>query len=562
MGIAADIAIIMIAALIGGIIAQLLRQPLIIGYILAGVAVGPYTGGVTVSEIHNIELLAEIGVALLLFGLGLEFSLRELKPVRKVALIGTPIQIMLTIALGFGIGRLFGFEDRASLWLGAIISLSSTMVILKTMMNRGLIGTLSSRVMIGMLIVQDLAVIPLIIVLPQLSNPESGLPLLGWAFLKAMVFLFLMIIVGTKIIPAAMSYIASQGSREFFLLSVTATALGVGYATYLAGLSFAFGAFAAGMVLSESDYGHQALSDIVPLRDIFGLLFFVSVGMLLDLSFLTAHLATILQMVFLIMAGKGLIFGFLVYLFRYRNIIPLAVGLGLFQIGEFSFVLARAGLATQSISQELYSFMLSATVITMILTPFISRLTAPLYALRKKHFQSEPIQTMNIPRSGLHSHVIITGAGRIGTYVAQVLRELNIPFVLIENNAHQVNRMKKEKWPVIYGDASQAVLLEAARIAEAKLLIITTPSLIVSRGTVEYSRKLNRKIRIITRAENEEIMNVLHQMGADDIVQPQFEAGLEITRLSLSFLKMPSHDIKRFTDEIRKKLYEPLSQDR
>ena len=193
MGIAADIAIIIVAALIGGLIAQMLKQPLILGYILAGVAVGPHTGGITVTEIHNIELLAEIGVALLLFALGLEFSFKELKPVRKVALIGTPIQMILTIAYGYAVGRWLGFGEIASLWIGALISLSSTMVILKSMMNRGLMGTLSSRVMIGMLIVQDLAVIPLMIMLPQISNPEAGLPLLGWAALKAAGFLILMI---------------------------------------------------------------------------------------------------------------------------------------------------------------------------------------------------------------------------------------------------------------------------------------------------------------------------------------------------------------------------------
>ncbi len=558
MGIAADIAIIVVAALIGGLIAQLLKQPLILGYILAGVLVGPHTGGITITEIHNIELLAEIGVALLLFSLGLEFSFTQLQPVRKVALVGTPIQLILTMAYGFVIGKLLGFDEVASLWIGALISLSSTMVILKTMMNRGLMGTLSSRVMIGMLIVQDLAVIPLMIILPQLSNPQAGLPVVGWAILKAAVFLFLMIIIGTRLIPAVMVYVASWGSREFFLLSVTAIGIGVGYATYLVGLSFAFGAFVAGMVLSESDYSHQALSDIIPLRDIFGLLFFVSVGMLLNIDFLFANLKTILLMVLLIVIGKGLIFGSLVWSFGYRNVIPLAVGLGLFQIGEFAFVLAGTGLATRSISSDLYSLMLTTAVITMILTPFLSMLTSPLYALRKKRFKLEPIQTMNMPKAGLHQHVVIAGAGRIGSYVAHVLRNLKIEFVLIEMDFHRVNRLRKDGLPMIYGDASQPVLLKAARIAEASLLIITTPSVVMSQSIVENSRKMNPKIQIITRAENRDIMIALHQLGANEIVQPQFEAGLEITRLALSFLRVPNHDIKRFTDEIRHELYAPL----
>ena len=212
MGIAADIAIIIVAALIGGLIAQRLKQPLILGYILAGILVGPHTGGITVTEIHDIELLAEIGVALLLFALGLEFSFRDLQPVRNVALIGTPIQMLLTIAYGYAVGRWLGYGNIPSLWIGSIMSLSSTMVILKTMMARGLMGTLSSRVMIGMLIVQDLAVIPLMIILPQVSDPQAGLPLVAWAVLKAAVFLATMVVVGTRLIPRLLASIAAWNS--------------------------------------------------------------------------------------------------------------------------------------------------------------------------------------------------------------------------------------------------------------------------------------------------------------------------------------------------------------
>src|SRR5690606_18410670 len=239
------------------------------------------------------ELLAEIGVALLLFALGIEFSLKELQPVRAVALIGTPIQMLLTIVLGLGIGQLLGWDLISSIWFGGMISLSSTMVILKTLMSLGLLGTLSSRVMIGMLVVQDLAVIPMMIILPQLRNIEAGLPILGLAVLRAAIFLGTMIFVGTRLIPLLLKQVARWNSRELFLITVTALGLGIGYATYLFGLSFAFGAFVAGMVLSESDYGHQALGDIIPLRDLFGMLFFVSVGMLLDPAYLMENLGTI-----------------------------------------------------------------------------------------------------------------------------------------------------------------------------------------------------------------------------------------------------------------------------
>lgn len=264
MGIAGDIIILVMAAFVGGLAAQRLKQPLILGYILAGVAVGPYTGGVTVSDIHEIEMLAEIGIALLLFALGLEFSFKELKPVRNIALIGTPIQIILSITLGIGIGLAFGWPWMQSLWLGALISLSSTMVLLKTLENQGRIGTLSSRVMIGMLIVQDLAVVPMMIILPQLNDPAAGLPLLGMAAVKAVSFLLVMILLGTRLLPWVMKRIASWNSRELFLLATVAMGLGIGYGTYLFGLSFAFGAFVAGMLLSESEYGYQALSDIIP----------------------------------------------------------------------------------------------------------------------------------------------------------------------------------------------------------------------------------------------------------------------------------------------------------
>ena len=558
MGIAADIAIIIVAALLGGLIAQRFKQPLILGYILAGVVVGPYTGGVTVTEIHDIELLAEIGVALLLFALGLEFSFKELTPVKKVALIGTPIQMILTIGYGFAIGLLLGWKPIPSLWIGALISLSSTMVILKTLMNRGLVGTLSSRVMIGMLIVQDLAVIPLMIILPLLNNPKTGLPVLGLAALKAIIFLILMVFVGTRLIPRMMTYIAIRNSRELFLLAITAIGLGVGYATYLFGLSFAFGAFAAGMVLSESDYSHQALSDIIPLRDIFGLLFFVSVGMLLDPAFLIANLKTVLLMVVLVLIGKGLIFGTLVSFFGYGNVIPLAVGLGLFQIGEFSFVLARVGLNSNSISKDLYSLMLTTAVITMLITPFISGLTAPLYAFRKRKFKQETLETINLPQTELHNHVVIAGGGRIGYYVAQVLRKINTAFIVIEMDYRRVDEIKESGLSMIYGDAAQPIVLEAAHIGHARLLLITVPTAVVTQTIIEQARLLHSDIPIVARAEGMDQMKALGELGINAVIQPEFEAGLEITRQTLLHLNIPAAEILRFTDKVRRSLYAPL----
>src|SRR6185503_7566550 len=229
MGIAADIAIILVAALIGGFIAQRLQQPLILGYIIAGILVGPYTGGVTVTEIHDIELLAEIGVALLLFALGLEFNFKKLQRVRAIAFLGTPIQIILTIILGYVMGRFLGLSSYQSIWFGALISLSSTMVILKTLMAQGSLGSLSSRIMIGMLIVQDLAVVPLMLILPELNNLEQSLPNLGLAILRAAAFLLVMVYGGTRIIPFLLKRIAQWNSRELFIIAIMALGLGVGY---------------------------------------------------------------------------------------------------------------------------------------------------------------------------------------------------------------------------------------------------------------------------------------------------------------------------------------------
>ncbi|MFW5941619.1 MAG: cation:proton antiporter [Chloroflexota bacterium] len=558
MGIAADIATIIVAALIGGLVAQRLRLPLILGYILAGVLLGPYTGGVTVSSVHDIELLAEIGVALLLFALGIEFSLEELQPVRRIALIGAPIQMVLTILLGVGLGRLLGWSWIASVWFGALISLSSTMVILKTLMEQGQMGTLSSRVMIGMLIVQDLAVVPMMIVLPQLSDLEAGLPVLGLAVVRAALFLAAMILIGTRLLPRLMVYIARWNSRELFLLAVTAIGLGIGYATYLVGLSFAFGAFVAGIVLSESEHSHQALSEIIPLRDLFSMFFFASVGMLLDPAFFLENLGAILLLVVLVSTGKSLIFGTITRGFGYSNVMPLAVGLGMFQVGEFSFVLARVGVSTNSIDDELYALVLAVALVTMILTPFVTRAVSPLYELQRRWFPREPVDTVTLPEEELQDHVVIVGAGRVGQYVARVLQQLDIPFLTIEINQQRVEESKELGITVLYGDASQPIVLEAAGVEEARLLLSTAPSIVTTQTIVSHVRRMNPELHIVARAEGLQQLQALQEMGVYEVVQPEFEAGLEITRQALLHMNLAPSEIQQFTDSVRRDLYAPL----
>lgn len=560
MGITADIAVIVIAALVGGFVAQRLNLPMIIGYILAGIVVGPYTGGVTVSDIHDIELLAEIGVALLLFALGIEFSFTKLREVRKIALIGTPIQLLLSILLGYGIGRLCGWPDYESLWLGALISVSSTMVVLKTLGAQGALDGLPAKIMIGMLIVQDLAIVPMLIILPELQHPERGIGNLGFAAIRAAAFLAAMIYGGTKFIPWLLNRIAGWKSRELFIISVMALGLGIGYVSYLFGLSLAFGAFVAGMVLSESEYSHQALSDIIPLRDVFGMLFFVSIGMLLDLPFVAAHYGQVLIMLGPVVAGKALIIAGLIRVFGYDRVTALTAGIGTYQIGEFAFLLGRVGLSKEAIRPETFSLVLATAVITMVLTPFGMRLVRPLANWLLRRQGTGEVQLHEGPGMKLEEHIIIGGYGRVGSYAADVMRRLEIPCVVIELDQHAALRARAAGFSVIYGDAGSPVILEAAGLKSARLLLLTLPSAMDVELAVARARQLNAGIHIVARAAAVGQMDRLRNLGVHDLVQPESEAALEIVRQALLHLDMPAVEIMRFTDAVRKELYEPPYQ--
>lgn len=559
LGIAADIAIILVTAMIGGLIAHRLGQPLLLGYIVAGVLVGPYLGMINIVDPHDIELLAEIGVALLLFALGLEFSVKELQPVRMIAMIGAPIQIALTIAFGYGIGYLiYGWSWELSVWFGALISLSSTMVILKTLMAQGVVGTLASRVMIGILIVQDLAIVPMIIILPTLNDIQGSLPMLGWAVIKAILFIVAMIVVGTRIMPRLFKLIASLESRELFMLSVVAVGVGVGYGTYLFGLSFAFGAFVAGMVLSESEYSHQALSDVVPLRDIFGLLFFVSVGMLFNPAFLASNFKQVIVTVLIVVAGKAVIFFILARLFGYVNSAPLIVAFGMCQIGEFAFVLAKVGLKTNSITEELYSLVLTTAVVTMVFTPLISRLATPVYQFWSKFKPQNPVSTFNLPAGDLEDHVVVVGYGRTGQAATVVMERAKLKYIIIEVDHRVLERCKADGRPVIYGDGASEIVLEAAKVHKARLVLLTLPDRIGNKLTVGHIKRINPNVDIVARAVHLDQLAELRNMGVYEVVQPEFEAGLEMMRQVLLHYQIPILDIQRFCDAVRDELYVPI----
>jgi CPA2 family monovalent cation:H+ antiporter-2 len=560
VGIAADIALIFVAGLLGGLVAHRLGQPVLLGYILAGVLVGPNTVGPTVIEVHEIDRLAEIGVALLLFALGLEVSFRDLGRVRGVALVGGSIQILVTTAFGYLLGRgLLDLDPVAAVWFGALLSLSSTMVVLKTLMAKGVLSTLASRIMIGILIVQDLAVVPMLIVLPELGDVGRSLPRLGVAALQAGAFLAAMYWVGTKLMPALLRLIARWRSRELFLLAVVTLGLCVGWGTWRFGLSFAFGAFVAGMVLSESEFSHQALGDIIPLRDIFALLFFASVGMLFDPRYFVDNLGLVLGVVVAVVLGKALILGALTRAFGYGNMAPLIVGLGMSQVGEFSFLLSREGLRQGFLSQDVYALALTTALVTMALTPFLQGAALPLHRLLRRFVpQREPMQTITLPSAELKDHVVVIGYGRTGHAAVEVMRRTGVPFVVVEPDHARYGDCARSGGPAIWGDGSHEPVLRAAGLQRARLLLVTVPDTQSIRLIVGRVRELNPRVDIIARAQYREHLEELRRLGIHEVVQPEFEAGLEMVRQVLARYDYSPAEILRFSDAIHDEVYEPF----
>jgi CPA2 family monovalent cation:H+ antiporter-2 len=557
MGIASDFVLIVVAGFFGGVLARALRLPLLVGYIAAGVLVGPYTAGPTVVQIHDIELLAEIGAALLLFSLGLEMSFRDLRPVRRVALIGGPIQIVLTSAVAaVGFTKAMGMPVTEAIWLGAMISLSSTMVVLKTLTAAGVTSTLASRVMIGLLLVQDLAVIPMLIVLPQLGDFRDMLPRLARALGIAALFLGAVVALGTWLLPRVLKRVLAWGSRELFLVAVVATGVGVGYLTQSVGLSFALGAFVAGLTLSESEFSHQALSDVVPIRDIFGLLFFVTVGMLFDPHYVLAHAGRIAVVVLLIFAGKAVILGGLARAFGYVNMAPWIVGLGLSQIGEFSFVLARSGLAAGFVSKAAYDLALTCTVFTMALSPLVSRLALPLgRGWRSWRQPARAPEGAGTATEAQQTHVVVAGYGRTGKAAARVLRAAGIPVLAVELNHAVFTRMGADGFAGVWGDVTGEEILRAVHIELARILLVTVPDRNTLHLCIARARRLNPGILVIARAVGEDHVRELRDLGVYAAIQPESEGGVEMVRQALVCYRYDEAATLELVSKVRNEFY-------
>lgn len=594
MSLAGDIALILIAAMAAGVLARQAGLPLIVGYMVAGIAIGPHTPGPTVAKVKEIEILSDVGVALLLFTLGLHFPARKLAPVWRVALVGTPLQLAATAALGYGMAAVMGMGWREAIWFGALVALSSTTVVLKSLVDQGVVNTLASRVMTGILIIQDLAMAPLLILLPTVtglpSGPQGTLPAptgtneltgphmdpngmagqgLAGALLRAAVLTAGMALIGTKAIPRLLSLVVRWKSRELFLLAVAALALGVGYTSYLMGLPFAFGAFLAGMVLSQSEYSHQALHDITPLRDLFTILFFVTMGMLLDPSFFIKNTGTIAVLVTSLLVTKGLILAGITYVFGYRNIVPIVAGMGLFQVGEFSFVLARFGNSLGVLSPRTYSLALSVALVSMALTPFTLRAAAHVYRWWRTLRPAAPIEppppspAKGVARpapltEGPGEHVVIAGYGRIGRFVARLLHQIGKPFTVIDMDDTAVADAQREGFPVVYGDAAASTVLEAAGVRRSRLVILTLPDALSTRLAVENTRRLNPSVHIVARSAAAEQIDELARLGVYEAVQPEFEAALELAHQALAHLGIGAEEIQEFSNQIRHEFYAPI----
>ncbi len=546
--------IVLIAAFIGGVIARRLGLPVILGYLIGGIAVGPYGFGL-VQDVDQISTVAEIGVVLLLFTLGLEFSLKTMRRTGRVAIIGGIVQILATITLGLVIGILLQWPLQEAVLFGFFIALSSTMVVLKLLMERGELDTAHGRIMIGILLVQDLAVIPMMVIIPVIG--EAGwATALGIAVLKAVLFLGGMLVLGLWVLPRVLRRVAGLRSRELFLLAIFGLVLTVAFASDYFGISLALGAFVAGLLISESEYAHQAFAEIVPLRDIFATLFFVSLGMLVDPLFLVENLGAVSVVVTAIVGGKFIICSLIPRLFGYSVKTMLYVGAGMFQIGEFSFVLAAAALSAGAMSKYLYDLTLTSAVITILLTPFALGGVSLLY---KRLSQGKRFARILADHTDPHfsrgfqlsNHVVICGHGLVGRNLGMVLERRSFSYLVIDNDPRIIDTLHAKGVPHIYGDASNPEILSRAVLDKAKVLVITFHEPTATELTVMNALKINPKLDVVARIHFDDEAQTLRALGVAELVRPEFEAGLEIVRHTLHRFGLTGTEIQYIINALR-----------
>jgi len=540
-----------------------LRIPSIVGFLTAGVLLGPH-GFRLIQNIHEVELLAEIGIILLLFTIGLEISLKNLKRIRSAVLGGGFSQVCLTFLTTAAIAYPFLHKWNTSLFAGFLVALSSTAIVMKMLFDRGEIDSPHGRLSIGILIFQDLCVVPLMLLVPLLSGSTGSSLELLWTLLKSAVIIFIVIFGARWLVPNLLHQIVHTRSRELFIITIILLCLGTALFTSWLGLSLALGAFLAGLIISESEYAYQAISDILPFKDSFNGLFFISIGMLMNLSFLSEHMLLILMGVTLLILLKTFT-GFLsVHLIGHPLRISLQTGIHLAQIGEFSFILAMAGKSAGLISEDHYQLFLSASVITMILTPFLIEASPSLSAWisskklleRLERMRKRAEKEMVLP--GKTDHVIIIGFGLNGKNLAEVLRETSIPYVVLDLNNETVREMRKKGEPIYYGDGSRQEILHKLGLSTARMLVVVISDPASTRRIVQLARKENPKIYIIVRTRyTAEVEDLLH-MGANEVIPEEFETSIEIFAKVLHRYQVPRNLLFDQIEKIRSGSYEAL----
>jgi len=553
------IGILLSAALVGGMIAHRLRQPVMLGYLIIGIAVGPHALSL-VGDLELIEAAATIGVALLMFTLGLEISIAQLREVGRVGIWGGLIQIAVTFALGLIVGyQLFGWHLAQAILFGLIISLSSTAVCLKVLMERGELTSVRGRIMIAFLILQDISVVIMMVVLPLMGTAGENLLLaLAMAIGKAVLFVGAAIVLGRWILPWLMGRVGGVRARELFLLTVLILCLGAAVGTHIFGLSVVFGAFLVGLVLRETRFVHQALAEITPLRDVFATLFFVSLGMLLDPVFVVHHWASILLIVVVIISLKFLIVFGIIRLFGYGNRVAFLTGAGLFQIGEFGFILAQGGINRGIISAQFYSLILASAIISMLLTPIFISLSSQLSAKLASRAASRMLMVKQVspPSTAAPAEaprrVIIAGYGRVGQNVAQGLQDAAIPYIVIDIDPERISEARVSGRPRIYGDATNVHVLSKADPGRATALVITYPDPMAVVTTAKVALSINPELKILARVHRLKEAEALNELGVTELVSPEYEASFRFIKRLLNIVELEKSERKRILALVRK----------
>ncbi len=560
-----DIVIIFTAAFAGSLAARLLRLPVIVGYLAAGMIIGPHVLEVIGNQ-ETVESLAEFGVILLLFAVGVEVSFRDVVKLRNIAVFGTLAQIACMGAIGYGVGLLLDLDTASALTLALAISLSSTMVVLKTLNDRGDLLSLHGRILTGMLLVQDLAFVPMIAVLPALSGEGGFFTELAIGLLKAAAVLGGMALLGGRVITWLLHRVAQLGSREVFILTLVAISFSTAALTSVAGLSAALGAFVAGVLLSESDFGHRALAEITPLRDTFAAMFFVSLGMLTDPVHVMQDPVPVLTIVGAVLIGKFAVTAVIARAFGYLPYTAMLIGFGMVQIGEFSFLIAATALSLGIIGHDLFSLVIVSAVITMALTPgALSGGAAALATLGPRYRALRPYR-LGRPEfeSRVHhmrGHAVVCGLGRVGSTVAEVLHEHRVPFIAIDLDPNLLRHWRDLGQTVLHGDSHNERVLEAASVRHARLLVVCVTDPVATWLTAHNALAMNAELDTVVLVRQREEGERLRRLGVGEVVWPELEGALEALRHSLYRYSADHVEVEDLVDRLRSELRFPRIDD-